>query len=154
LISERPRKALTWKKGLITLAVSWVVCGISIYTLQLMLWPKEELECRTNLRLLAGAVAEYNQAHPSAPLTEDIPDSMVQSLGIKTHDASGKEVHYYFLSPSPHGGVMPKCNAHDINPLSLELMGVTIVAVIGSVLFLSLSGYTLVLDPPQPDGTV
>ncbi len=137
------RRQLTLMRAIVTFVIAWFVLAAAVYVLQLVTWPKDELQCRINLMKLDKAVQEYNASHPNAPLTEDIPQAMIDQLGIQTHDSSGKEIHYYFLAPSPHGGVMAKCNAHEINPISLEILGVTILAVIATLLLLSYQGFSI-----------
>ena len=148
-MATQPRKQLTWKRWWMTWGISWVIVAALVYILQWVMWPAEELQCRTHIRQLTQAVAVYNQANPATALKEDIPQKMIDDLGIKAKDASGKENHYYFLAPSPHGGVLVKCNTHEINPFSIELLGVTILSVIAAVLFVSLQGYSIFGAPKE-----
>jgi len=124
-----PRTALTWKKGLLIFAASWLLTLFTAALLRQALIPKEELDCYGRVAALQKAVSRWNLAHPEKTMTEGIDEEALARDGLWEAEGYDRNRHYYFIEEAP-GGRRVKCNKDEDNPLLLRLTGVTLLAVL------------------------
>jgi hypothetical protein len=138
----KKRIKLTWKKGWVIFAVSWVVTLAAVYVLRQVLIPRDEMNCYNRVCTLQKAVNHWDKAHPDKLIRDEIDENAFVQAGFLKPLAYDHEKHYYFVGETAHGWKV-KCNKHEDNPLVLRLTGVTLLAVLVFVVFCSFRRYVL-----------
>jgi len=139
---------LTWKKGWLIFALSWVATLAVVTLLRHALIDKDEMDCYNRVSVLQKAVDKWNRAHPDQKITDEINEGALAQEGFLTPQAYDHDKHYYFVGETAHGPRV-KCNKHEDNPLILRLTGTTLLGVLVFVVFCSSRGLVL-FKPEEP----
>lgn len=138
-------EVLTWQKGWMIFAISWVATFAVVWGLRQILIPKEELDCYARVQLFQKAVDQWNAAHPDQAMIDSMDESkefdenkLVQA-GLIPPQTYDHNRHYYFIDTTPHG-MKVKCNKDEDNPLILKLVGDTLLAILVFVIYCSSRG--------------
>lgn len=124
-------------KVAISFAICWLAAWAGTTLLRQVLVPSVERECYDRVARLQEAVDAWDRAHPSEPLREelDVPKLVSEGLLAEWKDP-GTDLHYYFVGETAHGWRV-RCSRHEDNPLVLRLTGVTLLALVLWVGFVS-----------------
>ncbi|MDI6784220.1 MAG: hypothetical protein QME64_09040 [bacterium] len=154
-------KSLTWQKFCLVLSFNILVITGLVLLANLLFTPLEEFQCRQQIRIIQTAINAYNRAHPAEKKLQfefGFPGFIEQTLipqgyiinfkseirnpksEIKKEAISDiRETHSYYLE---RNGFV-NCRIHQRNPISIMILGISILSILATVLAFAFLGYQI-----------